>query len=74
MTLCDPARRGYSQVDARSMNAEERKREILSILVDIEILRNATLVVGTYSSSVGKLLAKIGRGRFFSVDYAWTPF
>ena len=74
VTLCQPTRRGYSQFDAQLMTAEERKKEVLSILVDIEVLRNAELVVGTYASSVGKLLTKIIRGRFHSVDYAWNPF
>ena len=69
-----PERSGYNQGDFNRMCEGDKKRCIVSLLTDFEILRAANTFVGSFSSNVSQIvhISRCGNCSF-SVDNSFNP-
>jgi len=66
-------RNGHWQADYNSLKQQDRIAMTHELLADVEVLRNATVCVCTYSSNIGRLIALLRDGPTVSLDVAeWT--
>jgi hypothetical protein len=76
VSLCPSGRNGYFQKEYNFKQLKSDKRaEVISILKDCNLLINAKLFVGTYSSNVARYVALMRNGKdCYSIDDDWNPF
>lgn len=71
-TNCSPTARGYQQSDFNASDPAYRRKEMLVLMVDLEMLTRADLFVGTFSSNIGRFVAlRRGLENSISLDGDW---
>lgn len=71
-THCQPARQGYRQAQFNQGAPEQKRRETLDLMADIQCIAAARHFVGTFSSNIGRFVAlMIGLDRCTSLDTEW---
>lgn len=50
---CDTADRGYDQARYEALSRETKRKDLVDLLVDVEILSRSSFFVGTFTSNVG---------------------
>jgi hypothetical protein len=70
VSLCKPEDRGHVQGAFNARSAEARRDSMLRLLAELAIAKDAAFYVGTFSSSLGRLVAMLrSRGGTFGADF-----
>jgi hypothetical protein len=73
VSLCEPVERGHVQDAFNARSAEARRDSMLRLLAELAIAKDGAFFVGTFSSSLGRLVAMLrGRDNTFGADFPFT--
>lgn len=67
-TLTEPTERGFSYQDFVKLSPQNKKEDMIKLFASMEILRNSTVFVGTFSSNLGMFLGMC-KERAYGVDF-----
>ena len=68
-TMCDTQKRGHYQFNFNQQTPVERRREIIQLLTIIDILKESTFFIGTFSSNFARLVGLLkGIETCYSLD------
>lgn len=74
-TLCQPSAGGHLQSDFDHKKGETKRRMMLDLFSDIEILKKSEKFIGTYSSNIGMFLGMaLGESRCYCLDFQSWKF
>lgn len=69
-TLTGLNERGYFHAEFQKLNMEDKKENLVKLFASMEVLRNADLFVGTYSSNPGMFLGMcMDENRVYGIDF-----
>ena len=74
LTLTDKNKDGYRQSEFIDLPEQDKRRDIVNLLTDFEILRSSEIFVGSFSSNVSHIahIARCGKSSY-SVDINFDP-
>jgi hypothetical protein len=73
VSLCEPSECGHVQSAFNLESAEARRDSTLRLLAELDIAKDGAFFVGTFSSSLGRLVAILrGRDCTFGADFPFT--
>ena len=68
-TLTNPNEKGYEFSEYMNKSADERRNDMIKLFASMEILRNSSYFVGTYSANPGMFLGmSMEKGKTYGVD------
>jgi hypothetical protein len=74
-SLCPPNRLGYFQYEFNIItNYEEKRKEVINILKDANLLITSKMFIGTYSSNISRFIVLMRNNEnCHSLDTNWSP-
>lgn len=74
-SFCSPTRLGYFQKEYNALKKDnEKRKEVINILRDTNLLINAEIFIGAYSSNISRYVTLIRNNEnCHSLDREWTP-